>query len=282
VTLTAGNQIMRVFITGSGFNLNWIQITGKNNGIGSSTVVYDEALNTEWTETKWTWGGTTDLNNTLNVRSGSRSARVNISSAYGGLVFNKITPQNTSDFPGGISFWIFSSQALRLQAAVFFNANTESGLKRFNVPANQWTQVKVAWSEVGSPAKVAGIRIGDVGEQAAASYTFYVDELQLSSIATGRPAQNSPIDIVVTRKKVETTLFPNPASGNIQVRLFTAKNQVVKFSITDITGKLIINKMVSVTSGFNLLKVSVPDRSGPYLMKVEKDGKVESIKFLVK
>ena len=64
-------------------------------------------------------------------------------------------------------------------------------------------------------------------------------------------------------------VYPNPNNGNFSVDYFSASNESVMVSVTDMAGRIIINSQWNVTAGRNIIKLDLESISnGIYLLNV--------------
>jgi hypothetical protein len=145
--------------------------------------IYQDNLAAGWSDASW--DGTYNFAETAPspVYAGSASISASITIGYGAL-----SVQHSTGIPAGsytsVVFWInggaSGSGVRQLQVLVWANASP-SGEPPFqiNVLPNQWTQVVVPLSAVGSPTTITRISIQDTTN--GSQPTFYVDDLCLSS-----------------------------------------------------------------------------------------------------
>jgi len=75
--------------------------------------------------------------------------------------------------------------------------------------------------------------------------------------------------------------FPNPSNQSTNIQYETIKSENVSFEITNLLGKLILNKNVSSKTGLNSILVNTSDLSnGIYLYSIS-NGKTRSTKRLI-
>ncbi len=87
-------------------------------------------------------------------------------------------PLFTSDFPDGISFWVYNTDSTALPL-VFHSFQTSGGgatSKEVSALPRQWTPISIAWNELGTPTRIAKIAIE---MNASQGRSLYIDELKL-------------------------------------------------------------------------------------------------------
>jgi len=129
------------------------------------------------------WNGTYNYTNDAPVHAGIASISASITIGYGAL-----SVQHSTGIPAGsytsVVFWInggaIGSGVRQLQVLVCANASPSGELPfRINVLPDQWTQVVVPLSAVGSPTTITQLSIQDTTD--GLEPTFYVDNLCLST-----------------------------------------------------------------------------------------------------
>lgn len=87
-------------------------------------------------------------------------------------------PLFTSDFPDGISCWVYNeaSSVLPLQFYLYqTNDNKGDSVEVVALP-KKWTAIKIAWNKIGLPSRVAKLAIKMMDSQ---NMPLYIDELKL-------------------------------------------------------------------------------------------------------
>ena len=74
----------------------------------------------------------------------------------------------------------------------------------------------------------------------------------------------------ISRNKV-LSVYPNPAYNDLTVQLNTVRNEKITVAITDNSGKVLVNKSFTVTSGQNYLSIDGIDRlpAATYILTVK-------------
>jgi hypothetical protein len=145
--------------------------------------IYQDNLAAGWSDASW--NGSYNFAETAPspVYTGSFSIGATITSSYGALSVLHVSGISSSPPYTSVVFWIHGgdsgSGVRQLQVLVWAN-DSSSGEPPFqiNVLPDQWTQVVVPLSAVGSPTTITRISIQDTTGKAQP--TFYVDELCLS------------------------------------------------------------------------------------------------------
>lgn len=84
-----------------------------------------------------------------------------------------------------------------------------------------------------------------------------------------QPTQENDID-------ESLTLYPNPNSGNFNVRFAAENNGTALLRISDVSGKVILNETFEVSAGKNTKKVRLSNiPSGMYVLELVRDGSRE-------
>ena len=137
-------------------------------------IIYDDAVTSAWNG--WVgggWGGTKDVNNTTNVKSGSKSVRINYNSGEWGVPLQL----------GGATIPLSGYTSLK----VSIYGGTGSNGKNINIGFNeldgktvtlvegQWNEFTIPLSQISSTSTLTHLYIKNYTE--SGSYTIYVDDL---------------------------------------------------------------------------------------------------------
>jgi hypothetical protein len=160
--------------------------------------IYQDNLAVGWSDASW--DGSYNFAETAPspVYDGSFSIGATITSSYGALSVLHFSGISSSPPYTSVVFWIHGgasgSGVRQLQVLVWANASP-SGEPPFqiNVLPDQWTQVVVPLSAVGSPTTITRISIQDTTGKAQP--TFYVDELCLSKAPPPPPPAGCALPI---------------------------------------------------------------------------------------
>ena len=88
----------------------------------------------------------------------------------------------------------------------------------------------------------------------------YGSDLQREDLSLGKPIINSDAISVLT------SIYPDPASNTLNVKIASSLNPKMSLVITDVTGKLLINNIVS-SGQLNQIDISnLP--AGTYFLKI--------------
>jgi hypothetical protein len=112
---------------------------------------------------------------------------------------------------------------------------------------------------------------------------------------TGNPDAPAPYDIIHTPQPnpfssvaevataTQVSVFPNPASYNVQVSFNMASAQAVSLQLVDVLGKTAYNNQINAVAGSNNQTISVRDlASGIYTLNIVSDNGVATQKVVVK
>lgn len=77
------------------------------------------------------------------------------------------------------------------------------------------------------------------------------------------------------------TLYPNPFTENLNISFNSINNEKIEIRLYDITGKLILNKDYSISTGNNSINVNTTDLSGGvYVINIQNSGVLQSFKLI--
>jgi hypothetical protein len=78
------------------------------------------------------------------------------------------------------------------------------------------------------------------------------------------------------------SVYPNPVQGEVNVRLSAVQSSAVTFTVYDMSGRMVLNKQVSVSEGDNLF--TLPDtaelQQGVYFMRISWEGNTITEKLI--
>lgn len=88
----------------------------------------------------------------------------------------------------------------------------------------------------------------------------------------------------ITNRLELVTLYPNPTKGLVNVAIVSPKANKITFTVTDITGKVVLSRTMAVANGDNNLQLDVQQLSaGSYMLKATcADGCETSVKKFIK
>ena len=153
-------------------------------------IVYGDTLASGWEN--WSWDATVNFANTSLAQSGSRSIALTYSAGWAGLSLRSQSLVNTTSFTG-VSFWVYGvpgSELLNFYIQTTDDSGASPGVT-FTPAAGQWTQVTVAWPQLGSPGQVARLNWQEYTGSARPS--FYIDNVRLAApcVAAAPPSSAS-------------------------------------------------------------------------------------------
>ena len=80
----------------------------------------------------------------------------------------------------------------------------------------------------------------------------------------------------------EVLVYPNPSSGQFNVRLNGFKSSKATVVISDITGQVVVQKVIELTGNEQNIAFSIPNRSqGVYILKVTTEEGTKTLKILI-
>ena len=188
--------------------LSILLLTGMSFPVAAQdmTIYSDSSLQNGWQN--WSWDTTVNFGNTNPVYSGSSSAAVTISAAWGALYLNHAA-FNSGTY-SNLVFWINGGTNGGQQLLVAGHAGGAQQLS-MNLPAltaNAWLKFSIPLSTLGiaNRSDVDGLWIADrVG---SAQPTFYVDEMVLTT-------NSNPLPIVTLTSPTDGSVYTAPAGINL-------------------------------------------------------------------
>jgi hypothetical protein len=86
----------------------------------------------------------------------------------------------------------------------------------------------------------------------------------------------------VTSAVESIRLFPNPNNGVATLQIFSSNAEVVELSLTDLSGKVLLNNTLDLTSGTNQFNINTSDfGAGIYLMQIRNAAFHQSLRMVV-
>ena len=80
---------------------------------------------------------------------------------------------------------------------------------------------------------------------------------------------------------LEMSVFPNPATDNIQILIDKIHNQNLSFEIYDVNGQLVYSENISNQNDFMIRKMNISDyAAGVYTLVLKSDSGVQHVKFV--
>jgi len=162
--------------------------------LGDQTI-YTDSVQNSWEN--WSWDSTIDFNSTAQVHSGSKSAAVTVTAAWGAFYLHH--PAFNSSSYASLAFWIHGGtgggQQLQVQA-ILSTTNARPAVSIPTLPANTWQPITLSLASLGVAGKpdLDGFWIQD--RSGAPEPTFYLDDVTLVASATPPPtvALTAPAD----------------------------------------------------------------------------------------
>ncbi|AEI52217.1 glycoside hydrolase family 9 protein [Runella slithyformis] len=137
--------------------------------------IYGDALRN--TISEWSWSIVSNLNNTSLVKEGTKSLKVDVNAAWGALSLRNSEILQTSNYPGGLQFWLYSTTDKTVRVVVNqTDTGPTSNVYRILPTPNEWMLVRIPWSEWNSPTQIQRISFMD-GSGGAQS--FILDDIRL-------------------------------------------------------------------------------------------------------
>jgi hypothetical protein len=115
--------------------------------------------------------------------------------------------------------------------------------------------------------------------------SFYANP-QLPKLGYGIPdfcAADVILDVPeVTQGLSAVNVYPNPSDGKFLIIFSCSRTALARFTVTDLTGKVILQEDHSVTAGQNEATIALPDAvaAGVYICSMRLDGERKTIKLL--
>jgi hypothetical protein len=109
-------------------------------------------------------------------------------------------------------------------------------------------------------------------------------DVQFGSGATGSFCNTTGIDFVSNTEKTSLTVYPNPATDNINFEFSLDKTSPVTVRVADVTGRTVLTKdLGKVSQGSQKVSLDVSSlKSGVYMIELNSDGRRAISKFNVK
>ncbi len=184
-----------------------------------TTIYSDASLQNGWLN--WSWSATVNFGNTIPVYSGSSSAAVTLSGAWGALYLAH--PNFNSSTYSNLTFWINGGAGGGQQLQVVGHAGGAAQLAT-NLPAlaiNTWQKFSIPLATLGvaNRADVDGLWIADrIG---SAQPTFYVDAMVLTT-------NSNPSPIVTLTSPADGAVYSSPASITLSAGVVTNGHVITK------------------------------------------------------
>ena len=78
------------------------------------------------------------------------------------------------------------------------------------------------------------------------------------------------------------SIFPNPASGDFRLKVFTVNEKKVNLDILDIAGRKIVNEVISLNAGSNDFPIHSELSTGVYIVKLTDEISSTSLKLIIR
>jgi Secretion system C-terminal sorting domain len=241
---------------------------------GGTTTIYGDALASDWAD--WSWSSTRDFNNTNQIKSGSKSLRVNYTSTYGGLVLRKGTGVSASNLTD-IRFWVYANSARTL---TFYTSSQDgsgnSPSISFTTTANAWKEIVITKAQLGNPSTIKKITFQ------AGNFTGDViyDDIRYTTSGSARTEEPTVVYRSSTPSELEQTIevkaYPNPATDNLYIDIDQVEGNA-QVMLLDMSGRLV---QISEVTGQSSVSIPVGHLArGLYFLRVVEKDKVKTIKI---
>ncbi|MEX1193232.1 MAG: PKD domain-containing protein, partial [Brumimicrobium sp.] len=120
---------------------------------------------------------------------------------------------------------------------------------------------------------------------------IYCDSVEALTKASGTTINILPEGETASLNNTETlenevSLYPNPASSTINLKVESSKSSQVEYKVLDVTGKIVINNSMTISSGINDEKINVDHiRQGVYFIQITSlttGERLDTLKFVKK
>jgi hypothetical protein len=103
---------------------------------------------------------------------------------------------------------------------------------------------------------------------------LYVDNIAFSGSTTSISKNESSFNDLI--------IFPNPASGLLNLKISSASNQNIRFEMIDLTGKLILGENAVYSSDGSIYSIDIEHiAKGTYLLKISNDSQYDIRKIVI-
>jgi hypothetical protein len=159
---------------------------GSATAASADQAILTDGLQNAWED--WSWSSTIDYNSTAQIHSGSASAAVTITAAWGAYSFYH--PDFSSSIYTNLVFWIHGGasggQQLQVQG-ILSKTNVGPAVSIPTLPANSWQQITISLASLGVAGKPDLDRFWIQDRTGAAEPTFYLDDIALVTNSTPPP-----------------------------------------------------------------------------------------------
>jgi hypothetical protein len=107
---------------------------------------------------------------------------------------------------------------------------------------------------------------------------IYLDDI---NIYEGAPSNGIVLDVAELNNVFELNVYPNPASHELKIAIFSQKSDLFKLEIRDLSGKMIYSKTVKSSVGSNEYALPIEQMAtGMYLLNVNSENSSKTIHFI--
>lgn len=171
----------------------------------------------------------------------------------------------------------FNGSPVENKVALRWNTTAEVNSKQFIV---EYSVNNTSWTSIGTVA--AKNTIGN--NEYALTHTQPengVNYYRLKMIDINGSFSYSSVVSVKFAGKEGISIYPNPVKETINAELFKGKSEKATVSISDITGRILVEKQVELQKGFNLIQLNTSELTkGTYLLIV--NGSNKTVKQFIK
>ncbi|MGD1844928.1 MAG: T9SS type A sorting domain-containing protein [Salibacteraceae bacterium] len=92
-----------------------------------------------------------------------------------------------------------------------------------------------------------------------------------------------PVNVAELNNNMQVSVFPNPGNGKVQVQMEGVSNDHVRLTVSDLLGRLILDRQMMVGSNDDVLQLDLSDQAkGIYTLKVEVGDRQSVTRICVK
>ncbi len=177
--------------------------------VNTDLLVYGDALAAGWNS----WASWTPHSLTANspAHGGSNSISVTFSANWNGLELrpSSSAPVDTSGYDL-VRFWIHGGTSGAQKVRFFLrdgNGNTDGPKVSVALQANQWNQVDIPLSSLGSPALIKGLLWQEAGgDTSSLSQSLYLDDISLA-LGTPPPPLTLSVNVATGRHSISPDIY---------------------------------------------------------------------------
>jgi hypothetical protein len=143
---------------------------------GGDAPIFTDGLASGWSN--WSWSTAVGFGATSPVHAGTTSMSVTFSDAWGGLYLH-VEPSLAGSGFRSLRFWIRGGAAggQKLRVLLADGGGSFGAASPLTAPADQWTEVDIPVSTLGSPATISGVVWQDT--TGGAQPAFWLDDVRL-------------------------------------------------------------------------------------------------------